>query len=110
MHRQWGLPGLLLSCSLLLSPFLINAPTAANPSTDLPPSSSALELPHARSIDPVVDELFPRWMSVQTYLTAEHAGDADMAELTGWARSMRDRPVAARLRAINERVNRILDY
>ncbi|HEY7689634.1 MAG TPA: transglutaminase-like cysteine peptidase [Dongiaceae bacterium] len=110
MHRPWALPGLVLSCSLLLSPLLVDTPAAANPPTEFSLNSSALELPHARSIDPVVGELFPRWTSVRIYLNAEHAGDSDIAELTAWARSLRERPLTQRLRAINERVNRILTY
>ena len=101
-----GLPGLF---STLLLPLTLAAASAANPSTE-PIQTSALELPNARSIDPVVDDMFPRWVSVRTYLNGEHPGDSAMAELTAWARSITDQPVTTKLRAINQRVNNLLSY
>jgi predicted transglutaminase-like cysteine proteinase len=100
-----GLPGLF---STLLLP-LVAASAAANPSSE-PVQTSALELPNARSIDLVIDDMFPRWVSVRTYLNGEHPDDSAMAELTAWARSISDAPVATKLRAINNRVNNLLSY
>ena len=102
-----GLPGLF--STLLLPLTLAAASAAANPSTE-PIQTSALELPNARSIDPVVDDMFPRWISVRTYLNGEHPGDPAMAELTAWARSISDEPVTTKLRAINQKVNNLLSY
>ena len=102
-----GLPGLF--STLLLPLTLAAASAAANPSTE-PMQTSALELPNARSIDPVVDDMFPRWVSVRTYLNSEHPGDSAIAELTAWARSISDAPVTTKLRAINQKVNNLLSY
>jgi predicted transglutaminase-like cysteine proteinase len=109
MRGLKGLPGLFSTLSFLLPLTLAAAPAAANPSTE-PAFISALELPNARSIDPVVGEMFPRWMSVRIYLNGEHPGDADMTELTRWAQAMRDMPVTTRLRAINMKVNNLISY
>lgn len=109
MHRSWGLPGLLLTCSFLLSPIFAAAPVVANPATELA-FHSGLELPHARSIDPIVAEMFPRWTSVRIYLNGDHRGEPAMAELAAWAQAMRGQPVTTRLRAINLKVNNLLNY
>src|SRR5262245_26561163 len=99
------LPGLF--STLLLPLTLIAASAAANPSAE-PMQTSALELPNARNIDVVIDDMFPRWVSVRTYLNGEHPDDSAMAELTAWARSISDAPVTTKLRAINQRVNNLL--
>jgi len=114
MHRPTGLPGFLLTCSILLSPIFLSpifaaTPGLANSATELA-FSPGLELPNARSIDPIVGEMFPRWTSVRIYLNGEHSGESDLSELTAWARSIQDQPVTSRLRAINQRVNRLLSY
>jgi predicted transglutaminase-like cysteine proteinase len=70
-----------------------------------------MQLPNARSIDPVVDEMFPRWPAVRIYLANEaHAPDGAMRELAGWAQSLRGEPELQRLREINDRVNGLLSY
>src|SRR5215510_11819528 len=98
------LPGLF--STLLLPLILVAASAAADPSTE-PVQTSALELPNARSIDLVIDDLFPRWVSVRIYLNDEHPDDSALAELAAWARSISDTPVTKRLRAINQRVNKL---
>lgn len=110
MHRLKGLPGLLFACLISLPPLSTTAPALASSATDLALNSTVLELPHARSIDPVVAEMFPRWTSVRIYLNGEHRGDSAMAELISWAQSIRDQPVTTRLRAINQKVNNLLTY
>jgi predicted transglutaminase-like cysteine proteinase len=70
-----------------------------------------MQLPNARSIDPVVDEMFPRWPSVRIYLANENrTPDGEMSDLAAWARSLRGEPEMQRLRAINDRVNGLLSY
>src|SRR5262245_53706880 len=109
MRNLKGLPGLFSSFLLLLPLSLPAAPAAANPSTE-PTQNSLLELPNARSIDPIVDQMFPRWASVRAYLSSEHPGGPTMVELTAWARSISDRPLTTKLRAINQRVNNEIAY
>lgn len=105
MHRLKGLPGFLFACLIFLPPISITAPALGSSAAD-----PGLELPHARSIDPVVAEMFPRWTSVRIYLNGEHRGDSAMAELTSWAQSIRNQPVTTRLRAINLKVNNLISY
>ncbi len=87
----------------------------ASPALANPPAESSvngtMELPNARSIDPVVDAMFPRWPSVRIYLANENRGpDGHMGELAAWARSLRGEPEMLRLRKINDKVNGILTY
>jgi predicted transglutaminase-like cysteine proteinase len=85
-------------------------PALANPPAE-PASGGSIELPNARSIDPVVDEMFPRWPAVRIYLANEqHRPDGSMRELTDWAQSLRGEPELQRLRAINDKVNGLLAY
>lgn len=110
MHRLKGLPGFLFACLIFLPPIATTAPALASSATDLALNNTGLELPHARSIDPIVAEMFPRWTSVRIYLNGEHRGEPAMSELTAWAQAMRGEPVTTRLRAINEKVNDLLTY
>jgi predicted transglutaminase-like cysteine proteinase len=114
MHRPKGLPGFfftcsILTCSILLSPIVGAAPALASSAPELA-LSTGLELPNARSIDPIVAEMFPRWTSVRIYLNGEHRSEPAIAELAAWAQAMRGEPVTTRLRAINEKVNDLLSY
>lgn len=109
MRNLKGLPGLFSSFLFLVPLALAAAPATANPSTE-PTQASVLELPNARSIEPIVGQMFPRWTSVRAYLNSEHPGDSTMAELTAWARSISDQPVTTKLRAINQRVNNRVSY
>jgi predicted transglutaminase-like cysteine proteinase len=70
-----------------------------------------MELPNARSIDPVVDAMFPRWPSVRIFLANENVWPGgEMRELAAWARSLRGEPEIQRLRQINDKVNGMLSY
>lgn len=87
----------------------------ASPALANPPAESGvngtMELPNARSIDPVVDAMFPRWPSVRIYLANENAAPGgEMGELAAWARSLRGEPEMQRLRQINDKVNGLLAY
>ncbi len=86
------------------------SPAVADPAAE-PTDNGTLELPNARSIDPVVDEMFPRWPSVRIYLASEDRNpDGAMSKLAAWARSLRGEPEMQRLRQINEKVNGLLNY
>jgi predicted transglutaminase-like cysteine proteinase len=104
-----GLAGpFVLSLAFILQPVAQTA--LANSISDTAPTG-ALELPNARSIDPVVDEMFPRWRSVRTYLDNERAGGgSSMSELVAWARSLRGEEPLQRLQDINHKVNELLAY
>lgn len=109
MRRLKGLIGPFVLCATfclqqLASPALANSP--AEPSVN-----GTMELPNARSIDPVVDEMFPRWPFVRIYLANEsRTPDGEMSELAAWARSLRGEPEMQRLRQINDKVNGLLSY
>ena len=109
MRRLKRLIGPFVLSTTFFLPYL-SSPAVANPPAELS-ASATMELPNARSIDPVVDEMFPRWPSVRMYLASEsHASDGAMRELAGWARSLRGKPELQRLRDINDRVNDLLAY
>ena len=86
------------------------SPAHANPPAE-PSVNGTMELPNARSIDPVVDAMFPRWPSVRIYLANENrVPEGAMNELAAWARSLRREPEMQRLRQINDKVNGLLTY
>lgn len=103
-----GLAGpFVLSLAFILQP--VAPPALANSVSDTAPTG-ALELPNARSIDPVVNEMFPRWKSVRTYLNNERLAGGSMRELVAWARSLRGEEPLQRLKDINHKVNDLLAY
>jgi len=109
MRRLRGLTGPFVLCATFCL-YQFAAPALANPPAE-PGASGMLELPNARSIDPVVDEMFPRWPSVRSYLSGEQRQvDGSMAELAAWAQSLQGKPELQRLREINARVNDLLAY
>ena len=109
MRRLTGLTGPFVLCTTFcLQQFALSA--LANPPAEVS-TSGTMELPNARSIDPVVDELFPRWPAIRIYLANENREpDGEMRELTAWARSLRGEPELQRLREINARINDLLAY
>jgi len=109
MRRLKRLIGPFVLSTTFFLPYL-SSPAVANPPAELS-ASATMELPNARSIDPVVDEMFPRWPSVRMYLANEnHQSEGAMRELAGWAQSLRGKPELQRLRDINDRVNDLLAY
>lgn len=86
------------------------SPALANPPAE-PGVNGTMQLPNARSIDPVVDAMFPRWPSVRNYLANDNGKrDGAMRELAAWAHSLRGEPEMQRLREINNKVNGLLAY
>jgi predicted transglutaminase-like cysteine proteinase len=109
MRRLKGLIGSFVLCTTFCLQHFAS-PAQANPPAE-PSANGTMELPNARSIDPVVDEMFPRWPSVRLYLANENrAPDGEMGDLAAWARSLRGEPEMQRLRQINDKVNGMLDY
>jgi predicted transglutaminase-like cysteine proteinase len=109
MRRLKGLIGPFVLSTTFCLPYL-SSPALASPPAE-PSVNGTMELPNARSIDPVVDEMFPRWPSVRIYLANENRKpDGEMRELAGWAQSLRGKPELQRLREINDRVNSLLAY
>ncbi len=109
MRRLKRVFGPFVLCTAFCLPYL-TLPAAANPPAE-PSVNATMELPNARSIDPVVDAMFPRWPSVRIYLANEKGTpDGEMRELAAWARSLRGEPEMQRLRQINDKVNGLLSY
>ena len=109
MRRLKRVIGPFVLCTTFCLPYF-TLPAAANPPGE-PSANATMELPNARSIDPVVDAMFPRWASVRIYLANENgAPDGEMRELAAWARSLRGEPEMQRLRQINDKVNDLLSY
>ncbi len=109
MRRLKRVIGPFVLCTTFCLP-CFTLPAAANPPAEASVNAT-MELPNARSIDPVVDAMFPRWPSVRVYLANDNGTpDGEMRELAAWARSLRGEPEMQRLRQINDRVNGLLSY